>query len=188
MDDLEVLLLEALGLGEVLREPLGDRDVDVRQRADGAVGEPEPAPFAELVEPVLRRETERNARQRAGELAVDICVHEVRVQDSRANAGEVGGHLAEGDRVDIRPQADVVERNAARSQLVGELPGARLVLVEHEEADIPPAFPEIGKQLEQVRLRARDAGDLLHVEDDAVGHGVDILAASRMPRAHDSTE
>ena len=61
VDDLEVLLVEPLGLGEVLREPLRDRDVDVRERADGAVREPEPAAFPELVEAVLRREPERDA-------------------------------------------------------------------------------------------------------------------------------
>ena len=56
MDDLEVLLVEALGLREVLGEAVGDRDVHVRERADGAVGEPEPAALPELVEPVLRGE------------------------------------------------------------------------------------------------------------------------------------
>ena len=39
VDDLEVLLVEALRLGEVAREALRDRDVHVRERADRAVGE-----------------------------------------------------------------------------------------------------------------------------------------------------
>ncbi len=54
VDDLEALLVEALRLGEVLREPLRDRDVHVGERAHGAVGETEEAPFPELVEAVLR--------------------------------------------------------------------------------------------------------------------------------------
>ena len=98
VDDLEGLLVEALGLGEVVREALRDRDVDVRERADRAVGEAEPAPLAELVEAVLRREAKRNARERSGELAVDVRVDEVRVQDPRPHASEVGGDLAERDR------------------------------------------------------------------------------------------
>ena len=86
VDDLEVLLVEALRLGEVLREPPRDRDVHVRERADGAVGEPEPAPFPELVEAVLRREPERHARRasrRAGRR---------RRRGRGACAGCAGGH------------------------------------------------------------------------------------------------
>ena len=186
VDDLEVLLLEALGLGEVLRETLRDRDVHMRERADGAVGEAEPAPLAELVEAVLRGEPQRHPRQRAGELPVDVGVHEVRVEDARARAREVGGDLAERDRIDVGAEADVVERDAARAQRVGELPRAGLVLVEHEEPHVPAARAQIGQELQEVRLRAGDARDLLGVEDDAVGHA--IPAASRMPRAHDCTE
>ena len=74
VDDLEAALREALGLGEVAREAAGDRDVDVREACDGAVGEGELAPLAELVEAVLRREPERDARERPCELAVDVGV------------------------------------------------------------------------------------------------------------------
>ena len=112
VDDLEVLLLEALGLGEVLRETLRDRDVHVCERADRAVGEAEPAPLAELVEAVLRGEPQRNARHGAGELPVDVCVHEVRVEDARAHAREVRSDLAERDGIDVGTQPDVVERDA----------------------------------------------------------------------------
>ncbi len=94
--------------------------------------------------------------------------------------------LAERDRIDVRSQADVVERDAARAQFLRELPGARLVLVEHEEAHVPAARTQVGEELEEVRLGARDAGDLLRVEDDAVGQG--RPAASAMPRAHVCTE
>ena len=54
VDDLEAVLVEALGVGEVARETTRDRDVDVRQRRDRAVGEREGASLAELVEAVLR--------------------------------------------------------------------------------------------------------------------------------------
>ena len=101
VDDLEVLLFEALGLGEVLREPLRDRDMDVRERADRAVGEAEPAPLAKLVEAVLRGEPQRHTRHGAGELPVDVGVHEVGVEDSWAHAREICGNLAERDRVDV---------------------------------------------------------------------------------------
>ena len=184
--DLEVLLLEPLGLREVLRETLRDRDVNVRERADRAIREAEPAALAELVEAVLRRQPQRHSRQRAGELPVDVGVHQVRVENLRARAPEVRGDLAERDRIDVGPEADAVERDAAAAKRVGELPGAGLVLVEHEEAHIPAALAQIGEKLQEVGLGAGDARDLLGVEDDSVGH--DTPAASRMPRAHDCTE
>ena len=185
MDDLEVLLLEALGLGEVLRETLRDRDVHVCERADRAVGEAEPAPLAELVEAVLRGEPQRNARHGAGELPVDVGVHEVRVQDLRTRAREVRGDLTERDGIDVGTQADVVERDTACAQRVGELPRAGLVLVEHEEPHVPAALAEIRQELQEVRLRAGDARDLLGVEDDAVGHAIasGVEDATR-PRLH----
>ena len=65
VDDLEVRLGEALGLGEVAREAARDRDLPVRERADRPVAEREQAPLAELVEAVLRREPHRHARDRA---------------------------------------------------------------------------------------------------------------------------
>ena len=171
VDDLEVLLVEALGLGEVLREPLRDRDVDVRQRADGAVGDAEPASLAELVEAVLRGEPKRHARHRPGELAVDVRVDEMRVQDAWPNTPEVGDDLAERDGIHVRSKAD--RRRAGRraaSELPRELPRAGLVLVEHEEPDVPAALAKVGQELQQVRLRAGDARDLLGVEYDAVRH------------------
>ena len=122
VDDLEVLLVEALGLGEVVREPLRDRDVDVGERADRAVGEPEPAALAELVEAVLRGEPQRHPRDRPGELAVDVGVDEVRVQDRGRCASEVRDDLAERDRVDVGAQPDVVERHAARLESLARTP------------------------------------------------------------------
>ena len=70
----------------------------------------------ELVEAVLRRQPQRTRAIRAGELAVDVRVDEVRVQDLRADAREVRGDLPERDRVDVGPEPDLVERDApARS-------------------------------------------------------------------------
>ena len=106
--------------------------------------------------------------------------------------GEMRDDLAERDRVDVCAEPDRVERHAARLELARELPRAGLVLVEHQEADVPAAGAKIGQQLEQVRLGARDSRDLLRVEDEAVGHETPGAraspAASRAPRAHDSTE
>ncbi len=116
----------------------------------------------------------------------DVGVDEVRVQDPRANACEVRRHLSERDRIDVRPQPDVVERDAALAERVRELPRPGLVLVEHEEADVPAALAQVGEQLQEMGLRAGDARDLLRMEHDAVRH--ESPAASRMPRAHDCTE
>ena len=186
VDDLEVLLAEALRLGEVLREPLRDRDVHVRERADRAIGETEQAPFAELVEPVLRRQPNGMRASEPGELPVDVGVDEVRVQDprSRFRQGATTSPNAIGSTSALRRMSSSGTPRAR--ELLGELPGARLVLVEHEEAHVPAARTQVGEELEEVRLRARDAGDLLRVEDDAVDQG--RPAASMMPRAHVCTE
>jgi hypothetical protein len=148
VDDLEAVLVEALDLGEVACEPLRDRHVHVRERGDGAIGEAEEAPLAEPVEAVLRGEAQRHSRHRSGDLAVDVRVHEVRVQDARPAAREQAGDLRVRDRVDVGAEADVVERDAARLELPCELPRARLVLVEHEELDVPPAFAQVRQELQ----------------------------------------
>ena len=82
--DLEALVVEALDVLEIAREPARDRDVDVREARERTVGEPEVRGLAELVEPVLRREAERDAGDRTREETVRVGVHEVRVQDRRA--------------------------------------------------------------------------------------------------------
>jgi hypothetical protein len=65
---------------------------------------------------VLRRQSKRDARDRAGELPVGVRMDEVRVQDPWAGAREVRRHLSERDRIDVRPQPNVVERHAARAK------------------------------------------------------------------------
>ena len=183
MDDLEAPAVEALDLLEITRKPAGNRDVRVREACDRAVAEREAAVLAELVEAVLRRDTHRNARQRAGELAVDVGMHEVRVQDPRARARQVAGDAKERDRIDVGRERDSVERDATRAQLAREVPRAGLVLVQHQEANVPAASLQLRQQREQVCLRARDPGHLLQVQD---GHDDD--AAARIPSAQVSTE
>ncbi len=94
VDDLEVLLVEALRLLQVLREAARDGDVDVREAGDAAVGEREGAALAELVEAVLRRHAHRHARERAGDLPVRVGVDEVRVEDVGSLTAEVARRAA----------------------------------------------------------------------------------------------
>ena len=70
-------------------------------------------------------------------------------------------------------------------QLAREVPGARLVLVQHQEADVPAPLLQSRQQREQMRLGARDPGHLLQVED---GSNLTHCAAARIPSAHVSTE
>ena len=177
MDDLEVRLRKALGLGEVAREAARDRDLLVRERADRPVAEREDAALAELVEAVLGREPDRDAGERARGLAVGVRVDEVRVEDRRPLLGEVREDVQERARVDVGLHLDPVDGHAARLERAGELPGARLVLVQHQEPDRPAALHERRQQLEQVRLRAGDAGDLLDVEDD---HAVSLMGSEEV--------
>src|SRR5437764_14363411 len=81
VDDLKAGLGEAFRLREVLRQTARDRDVHVREPRNEAVGEREPAVLAELVEAVLRAQADRNSRSGPRELAVDVCVNEVGVQE-----------------------------------------------------------------------------------------------------------
>ncbi len=166
VDDLEVGLDEPLGLGQVAGKASRDRDLPVRERADRPVAEREDSPLAELVEAVLGGKANRDAREGACRLSVGVGVHEVRVEDRRPLVGEVGEHANEGDRVDVGSHLDPVDRHPACLECARELPRPRLLLVQHQEAHVPAARLQRGQQLKQVRLGARDAGDLLDMEDD----------------------
>ena len=183
--DLEARTVEALDLFEVAREAARDRDVRVGERRDRAVSEREARVLAELVEAVLRRHAQRHARQRSGELPVDVRVHEMRVEDLRPPACEIPGEPQERERVDVGREGNRVERDAAARQLAREVPGTRLVLVQHQEPDVPAPLLQSRQQREQMRLRARDPGHLLQVQDGSV---LTHRAAARIPSAHVSTE
>ena len=101
-----------------------------------------------------------------GHLAVGVGVDEVRVQDRRpvrARGSATSCTNATGST--SARSRDRVERHAARLERAGEVPGARLVLVQHQHADVPAALAQPRQQREQVRLGAGDAGDLLQMED-----------------------
>jgi hypothetical protein len=86
VDDLEAFLVEPLALGEVPREPGGDRDVHIRERGHGTVGSCERAPVAERVEAVLRAHEHRHRGQPPRHETVEVGMDEVRVEDRRAPA------------------------------------------------------------------------------------------------------
>ena len=165
VDDLEVRLGEAFRLREVAGEAAGDGDLPVGERADRPVAEREDAALPELVEAVLGREADRHARERPRGLAVGVGVDEVRMEDRRAVVHEVREDAHEGGRVDVGLHLDPVDRDPAGLERPGELPGAGLLLVQHQEVDVPPALNERRQELQQVGLGARDACDLLNVED-----------------------
>ena len=116
VDDLERLVVEALDVLEVAREPARDRDVHVREARERAVGEPEVRRLAELVEAVLRREAQRHARDGAGEQPVRVGVHEMRVQDRRPHAHEVRGRAGR-TRPDRSPRAAESRRAGRRARV-----------------------------------------------------------------------
>src|SRR5205814_4949686 len=89
VDDLEARAVEPLDLLEIAGEAPRDRDVGVGEARDRAVAEREAAVLAELVEAVLRRDADRHTRERTGQLAVDVGVDEVRVEDRRPGAREI---------------------------------------------------------------------------------------------------
>jgi hypothetical protein len=185
VDDLEARAVETLDLLEVAGETTRDGNVRVRKARNRAVAQGETAVLAELVEAVLRRDAHRDTGERPGQLPVDVGVHEMGVQDARTASCEVPGEPQERDRIHVRGKRDRIERNAARRQLAGEIPRTRLVLVQHQETHVPPALLQPWQQREQVSLRARDARDLLQMQDGSVAVHE---AAARIPSAHVSTE
>ena len=96
-------------------------------------------------------------------------------EDAATSANATGSTSAEPYRV---------ERHAALLERPGELPGARLVLVQHQEVDVPAPLAQAGQQREQVRLGAGDPGDLLDVEDFPAGLVIVRLPLHEQPPAH----
>ena len=54
--------------------------------------------------------------------------------------------------------------------------------MEHQEPHVPAALAEVGQELEQVRLRAGDARDLLRVQDDVAHRDSCRLEDASCPR------
>src|SRR6478672_6583465 len=104
---------------------------------DRAISERKAGVLAELVEAVLRRHTQGHRRQRSGELPVDVRVHEVRMKDLRPLACEIPGKPQESERVDVGRKGNRIEGDATTRQLARKVPGARLMLVQHQEANVP---------------------------------------------------
>ena len=71
---------------------------------------------------------------------------------------------ASGSASRAQPRPPRPGRLATASRL-GELPRARLALVQKAEARVPAALAQTGQQRQQMRLRAGDARDLPDVED-----------------------
>ncbi len=183
--DLEPLLLEALALGQVAGEPCGDGDVDVREPRYGAVCGGERPAAAERVEPVLRRDEQRDAREAAGGEPVEVRVDEMRVEHVRPQAADRAEEPAEDERVDGGAHPEALDRDADHLEPVGELGCARLALVQHQQADVVPARSERGEEEQEVVLGPGDARDLRDVDDsERALHP----ASSTTRSAHTSTE
>src|SRR6476620_11599628 len=157
----------------------------VREGRDRPVAERKARVLSELVEAVLRRHTHRNSRQRAGELSIYVGVHEMRVQDLRPLAREVRAEPQEGNRIDVRRKRDRVQWDAAIRELARKVPRTWLVLVQHQEPDIPTALLEAREEREQMRLRPGDACHFLQMQEEAVAVH---RTAARIPSAQVSTE
>src|SRR5262249_2656083 len=76
-----------------------------------------------------------------------------------------GGRGNERAGVAVRVHRDAADGHASRLELARELPRAGLLLVQHQEVDVPAALLQVRQQLQQVRLGAGDPGHLLHVQD-----------------------
>ncbi len=165
VDDLEARRVEALALGEVARQPGRDRDVDVGERGDGAIGGGERLPVAERVEAVLRRDEHGYAGEAAGGQAVEVGVDEVGVEDRRPLATRPAQDPRERARVRRPREADALDGDAVRLEPCCEVLGSGLALVEHHGGDLPAALAQRGQEQQEMVLCARDPCDLDDVED-----------------------
>src|SRR6266550_5171872 len=104
----------------------------MREAREGAVGQAEVRRLAELVESMLRREAQWDARGRSCEQPIRVGMHEMRMQDHRSHTREVRGEPHERNRIEIGTKGNRVERDAAGAQCSGEIPCTWLVLVQHE--------------------------------------------------------
>ncbi len=158
--------------------------MQVGESGDKAVGKGEAPVLAELVEAVLRADARGDAGEGSGQLAVDVCMDEVRVQQRRAPAREVPRQPEEGERIHVGSQANGVQGHVLLAQCTGELEGAGLPLVQHQHPGVPAARSQSRQQGEEIGLGARDPRDLLEV-DDRPPHA--SPAAHRTPSAQLST-
>ncbi len=76
------------------------------------------------------------------------------MEDLRSLVGEIADEPEERRRVDVTRDLHGVERHALVPERPGEVPGAGLVLVQHQEPRVPAALAQPGQEREQVRLGA----------------------------------
>ena len=101
----------------------------------------------------------------AGELPVGVGVDEMRVQDPRPSAREVAGEPQERDGSTSARSGIASSGTPRRLELAGEVPGARLVLVQHQHPDVPAALRSRGSSESRCASEPEMPGDLLQVED-----------------------
>jgi hypothetical protein len=103
------------------------------------------------------RHAHGHAREGGGRERVKVRVHEMRVDDRRLLAREASEKPRRGERVHIRVQTLVRDGHVER---VAERPRALLASVQHDHPDVPSALAQRRQDGEEMRLGARDAGDL----------------------------
>ena len=176
MDDVDLLGRQAhLADGESL-DGLADRDHPPRAACEDALCVA-PVPGAERIRVVLRRDDPCARCERA----VDVRVHEVRVDEIRLRAADGASKV---------PRLVMPHEGDPRAlELLVERVGVR-----HVEADEPRVHSlcrERGEERQQVPLRATDSADPMHMNDPhaaglllSINHTIAAPAASASRKSH----
>ncbi len=143
-----------------------DRDDPPSGACEDPVDVPERAEQIAVV--VVARGHDGQSEERGGERTVDVCVHEVGVQQVGLLRAYRPDHVEGHPRVRVERAAHAPVGHAGRVQ--GSVEARRVAAghLEPEEASIDPALAQGWKQRQQVPLRASDSVDLVQMKD--AGH------------------
>ena len=126
--------------------------MEIREPGHPPVGRREGPAVAEGVEPVLRAREHRDARDPAGGEPQEVGVDEVRVDDLRGGPAHQADEPTDEDRRGRGVEAQLLDVHPALAEPRRELRRPGLVLVEHREANVVPAFAQRGEEEQEVVL------------------------------------
>ena len=140
-----------------------DRDQPPRATSEGSVDvaeRPEQVPIV-VVPGREVWDPQRTGRDRA----VDVTVHEVRMDEVGSLCPDRADHIAGHARADVDPASHLAVRDAQFVEVAVEELRVAPGYVEADEAGVEPSRPQSRQECEEVVLGAADAGELVDVDD-----------------------
>ena len=140
-----------------------DRDQPPGARGERPVHVPERAELVAVV--VVARRDVRDARQSRCDRAVDVAVHQMRVEQIGTKSAEDADDVPSHPRAHVARAAHVLDGNSCLGQPRVHPRRVAALDVEPDEACVDAPCSQRRQQPEQVLLGACDAGDLEEVHD-----------------------